>query len=203
MAVPFWIMNLSPQRLQALEARWQDPLTQAQLANPWQTVLIDGQRVPGVVTMEKIRRKLKAQANKKAGGDGGSATIRGLENPEFSMRVEVYTPSQFSALLRLIPQLDVIGKGSRAERKTITHPMAQMLGVRSVSFLSIEVEPPMAGGPMVVTLGMLGYGQSGAGSSTATTKAGPPPTPSVALPDGGVPRDRLPHYVVRPPGGGR
>lgn len=202
MAVPFWIMNLSPQRLQALEARWSDPLTQAQLANPWQTVLIDGTRVPGVVTMERIKRKLRAQKNTKGGGDGGSATIRGLENPEFSMRVEIYVPSQFSALLQLIPQLDVIGKGKRTDRKNITHPMAQMLGVRSVSFMSIEVDSPMAGGPMVVLLGMLGYGQQSTGTTT-TTKATPPPTPTVALPDGGSPRDRLPNYVVRPPGGGR
>lgn len=203
MIVDFWIANLSAARIQALEARWASPLTQAQLANPWQTVLIDGQRIPGLCSLKKAGRKLRAKVNSKAGGDGGSATIRGLENPQFKLTTQLFTPSQFDAWLALVPELEIIGKGSRTDRKSISHPLAQLCGVRSVSFLEVEYEAPEAGGPLVVTLGLLGYGQESTGRSVSTTtKQAPAPAPSVvSLPQ--APQAPSLRSFVAAPGGGR
>lgn len=201
MAIPFWIVNLSQARLDAMEARWRSPLTQAQLANPWQQVRLDGKALPGLWFYRKVKRKLKAQANKKAGGDGGSATIRGLLNPDFQLRGELYIPSHFSAWIDVAQDLDVVGKPSDRDQHLIEHPMASLAGIRNIIVLGFEYDLPMNGGPLVVALDCLGV--AARDGATKTPKA-PPPTavPSVKLPSSGDARPITP-FVIKPPGAAR
>jgi len=203
--VVYWIQSLSPARLAAMERRWSSALTQAQLANPWLRVAIqmgDGMvRMPGVCRLRKMKRKLRAQQNKKSGGDGGSATIRGLVNPEFELDIELYTKSHFDAWVAMVPSLDIVGKGGRTDKRFIDHPLTQLCGVTRVSFLEVDYTYPEAGGPLKVKLGLLGYGQE-ANKTTVTPKSkAVPSAPTQSLSDGTAP-SRVPE-LIKPPGPAR
>ena len=173
MAVPFWVMNLSQARLNALEARWQSVLTQMQLANPWQQIRLDGTALPGLWMLRKVKRKIVAQQNKKSGADGGSATFRGLENPNFEAKGELYIPSHLSAWVSLVQQLDVTGNPSARTKHLIEHPLCTLTGVRAVLCLGFEYDLPEAGGPLRVTLEMLGVDQRDGATVAPKPKATP------------------------------
>lgn len=202
-SVDFWIANLSrdPRRLQALERRWSSPLTRAQLANPWQQVRLDGRALPGLWIFRKVKRQLKAQANKKAGADGGNATLRGLLNPNFQLDGQLYVPSHFSAWLEIVPTLDLFGDPKKREQHLIEHPLATLAGVRAVLALEIEYGLPLGGGPLTISLGVLGVNVRDGATKTPTAPP-PVPVPSVSLPTGGDARPITP-FVVRPPGAAR
>lgn len=201
MAIPFWIVNLSQARLDALEARWRSPLTQAQLANPWQQVKLDDTALPGLWTFEEVERKLKAQVNKAAGKDGGSGTIRGLLNPEFKLTGELYIPSHFEAWIKIAQDLDVVGKPSAREQHTVEHPLASLTGVRNVLVLSFRYRAPRGGGPLVVQLGCMGVSTRDGASKTPPPPP-PVPPPTVKIPSSGTARPISP-YMIKPPGAAR
>lgn len=186
MAIPFWVINLSQWRLDAMEARWNSPLTQAQLANPWQQVRLDGSALLGLWNFKKVKRKLKAQANKKSGADGGSATIRGLVNPNFELDGELYIPSHLEGWIKVVQDLDVVGNPSAREQHTIEHPLASLSGVRNIIALDFEYVAPERGGPLKIVLGVLGV--NARDGAAVTPKAKPVPTastaPQVSIPAG-------------------
>ena len=206
MALPFWIPNLTQDRLDALERRWASPLTQAQLRNPWQRVLVDGAPLPGVWSLRKVGRKLRAQPNKKSGADGGPATIRGLENPNFKLYGELYIPSHLAAWVELVPKLDVVGDPAKRAQHLIEHPLCGLTGVRGILFLEVEYDLPEEGGPLKISLGLLG--ESTRDGATKTPQAKPTPTaatasvPVIPIQGAQAPAQNLPQYVI-PPGAAR
>lgn len=202
MSIPFWIVNLSQARLDAMEARWRSSLTQTQLSNPWQQVLLDDKPLPGLWNFEEIERKLTAQANKKSGGDGGPATIRGLLNPDFRLTGELYVPSHFSAWIEVAKNLDVVGKPEDRKQHLIGHPLASLTGVRNVIVLSFRYRAPRGGGPLVVQLGCLGVSERPGATKRPAAPPPPSPVPSVKLPSSGDARTIAP-FVIRPPGAAR
>lgn len=197
MSVPFWIVNLSQQRLDAMEARWASALTQAQLANPWQQVRLDGQALPGLWSLRKVKRKITAQANKKSGSDGGSATLRGLVNPNFELRGQLFIPSHLDAWIKLVPSLDVTGKPDQRSQHNIEHPLCTLTGVRSVLVLELEYQAPEQGAPLGIALGLLGYGQKD--GQTKKPKAKPVGTKDVPTVDIGRSAPAPSLRQVRPP----
>lgn len=201
MAVDFWIANLSQDRLNALEARWSSPLTRAQLNNPWQAVKIDGVAVPGLCMLRKVKRKLKFQQNKASGSDGGTATIRGLENPQFDLEVLLFTPSHLSAWLKIAKSLDLFGNPSERSQHLIEHPLCQLSGVKAVIALEIEYRTPEAGGPLSIILGLLGYGEKAGATKLPAKKTVPTAAPSVPIEPQKSPQS-LQQYI-RPPGAAR
>ena len=167
-SVPFWIPNLSAQRRQWLEDRWNSELTQAQLQIPWQRVVLSlpaqtGQppvwrvMLPGIATLRRLGRKVKAQVGKVSGGDGGPVTFRGLENPAFDIDVELYTPTHFAQWLSVLEKLDVVGDPRNRQSYVIEHPLATMSKVRQVIVVGQDHELPMGGGPLMAKLSVLGW----------------------------------------------
>lgn len=212
--VPYWVIGIDRQISDGaggtttiadlINSRWSSTLTDAQLnKNPWQRVLIDDQPLPGVWTVEKMKRKLSAQVNKKSGGDGGSATIRGLLNPQFTLKGELYTPDHLQQWLQVLSILDVIAKDPKTRSQHLfDHPLAKLCNISAVVILELEYSPPMRGGPLGVTLGVLGVSEQD--GATVTPKSKPVPTaappPAIQLTSGA----RAPNLVeIVPPGAAR
>ena len=206
MALPYWIPNLTQERLDALERRWASPLTQAQLRNPWQRVQVDGAPLPGVWWLRKVKRTLKAQQNKKSGADGGPATIRGLENPNFRLNGELYIPSHLAAWVELVPRLDMVGDPAKRGQHLIEHPLCTLTGVRAFIFLEVEYDLPEEGGPLKISLGLLGESVRDGATKTPTAKptptAGSTSVPVIPIQGAQAPAQNLPQYVI-PPGAAR
>lgn len=201
MALDYWIQNLSQDRLDALEARWSSALTQSQLANPWQQVVIQGTAVPGFCMLRGVKRELKFQQNKAAGNDGGSVTLRGLENPQFDLEIHLYTPNQLSSWLKLAKTLDLFGDPAKREVKQIEHPLCKLSGVKYVLAVKIEYKIPEAGGPLIILLGLVGYGEKPGATKRPKPKAVPTAAPTVPL-DPPTSPPSIQQYV-RPPTAGR
>lgn len=203
MSLDFWIQNLSEKRLNALEARWASALTQSQLANPWQQVVIQGTRVPGVCMLRSVKRELKFQKNKAAGEDGETITLRGLENPQFELEIHIYTPSQLDSWLKMAKSLDLFGDPQKREVKQIEHPLCNLSGVKYVLAVKIEYRIPEAGGPLVVVLGLVGYGVRPGVSSTKRPKPKAVPTAVPTVPLDPPTSPPAVQQFVRPPAAGR
>ena len=186
-SVPFWVRGIDRVIVDVegfrttvavlLNQRWNNKLTRAQLGNPWQRYLIDGQQLPGVWSMKKMKRKLQAQSNKKSGADGGSATIRGLVNTQFELEGELYTPDHLQQWLQVLSVIDVIAKDTRTRNQHLfEHPLATLCAVSSVLILELEYRVPEQGGPLGVTLGLLSTG----GKDGQTKKPQKKPVPTAA-----------------------
>lgn len=176
-SIPYWIND--PQVRGYINAGWQSQLTASQLRHPWQAVLIDGSPMPGLCNLRSIKRKLKVQKNKSSGNDGGSATIQGLLNPEFSLTQEIYTEAQYLAWLGFMAYIDIVGKPSKRERHLLEHPLARICRVGACVFLSFELDAPEMGGPLRCKYDLLGYG-SLKQSGSVQPKTAPPNTITVA-----------------------
>lgn len=210
-SIPFWIPNLSAQRRQWLEDRWNDPLTQAQLQNPWQRIVLSlpaqpGQppvwrvMLPGVATLRKVGRKLKAQSAKASGNDGGPVTFKGLENPAFDIDVELYVPSHFAQWLSLLDKLDVVGDPKNRQSYIIEHPLCTLNKVRQIIVVGQEHNLPLGGGPLVAKLNILGWDQRQ--GATKTAKAPPQAAPAIQLATS-VPKVPNITKFITPPGPSR
>jgi hypothetical protein len=175
--IPFWIND--PVVRGWIEAGWSSQLTASQLRHPWQQVLVDGSPLPGFCNLRSIKRKLKVQQNKSSGNDGGSATIQGLLNPEFSLTQEIYTEKQYLAWLGFMQYIDIVGKPNKRERHLLQHPLAAICRVGACVFMSFELDAPEAGGPLRCKYELLGYG-SLKPSGSVQPKVAPPNTISVA-----------------------
>jgi len=155
-SIPYWIND--PQVRALIDAGWQSQLTASQLRHPWQQVLVDGSPIPGLCNLKNIKRKLKMQQNKSSGNDGGSATIQGLLNPNFSLTQEIYTEAQYLQWLGFMQYIDIVGKPSKRERHLLEHPLARICRVGACVFMSFELDAPESGGPLRCKYELMGYG---------------------------------------------
>lgn len=203
LTIPYWVINPSQQRLDAMEARWASKLTDRQLSNPWQQIRLGGKALPGVWRFERMKRRLTVQSNKKSGSDGGKPTIRGVVNPEFQLHGQLYIPSHFSEWIDIARRLEVAGDPEKRQQHLLEHPMASLGGVRAVLVIGLEYLAPERGGPLGVMLDLLGVSER----DGATRKPKPPNVPTAKTPIVTVtPQGNAPsvsQYVIRPPDAGR
>lgn len=207
MAVPFWVVNLFRQREEAMEARWSSPLTQAQLANPWQRVVYDGAPLPGLWNLRKVKRKMVAQKKKKTGSDGGNANLRGLESAAFDLQGELYTPSHLDAWIKLVPSFNLVAPTGQTppdarSSKQIEHPICTLSGVRFVVAVGIEYTAPQEGGPLRINIDLLGTDERKGATKDPKKKpvktTSSADTPRIELNAAGQAKQNLRQYVLPP-----
>lgn len=145
-SIPYWVNGVQTQIF--LEAGWESELTASQLRHPWQQVLIDDRVVPGVVTLQRVKRKVKYQKNKSSGNEGGSVTDRGSNLVTFTMDVEVYTASQLRDFLKFLQYIQINKKPDKRNEHLILHPLTYMCRVAAVVFEAYEIDAPVSGGPL-------------------------------------------------------
>ncbi len=171
--IPFWL-NWSQSALDLLDKRWKSRTAQAQLQNPWQIVQVDGDALPGLCDVKEVEQKLTVQNNKKSGGDGGRPTIKGRENPEFTVEMEIHAPFQWIAWQQLKPSLNVVEKPTERDEHYVEHPLLAASGITWCIIIGLKHHKPEPGGPMKVQIKLLGCSEK----KGATTVPARPPLPS-------------------------
>lgn len=172
--IPFWV-NAPQAVLDRLDARWKNRNAQAQLRNPWQVVKLGlpqaGAKssvlvypLPGLCEIDVIEQKLTVQNNKKSGGDGGRPTIRGRENPDLVVHMELHAPFQWIAWQQLKPQLRVVEHPTERDEVYVEHPLAAAGGINWCVVIGLKQHKPISGGAMKVEIKLLGCSEKKGGT---------------------------------------
>lgn len=180
--IPFWL-NWSQASLDMLDRRWKSKIAQAALKNPWQIVRIDNVILPGLARVKEVDQKLRVQDNKKGGGDGGRPTIRGRENPEFTITLEIHAPYQWIEWQTLKPTLNVVERPTDRDEHYVENPLIAVSGVTWCIVIGLKQFEPESGGPMKVDIRMLGCSEK-KGATKVPTQGAIPATPTISLTPG-------------------
>jgi hypothetical protein len=128
--------------------------------NPWDLVILNGFRSPGVATVKCIPQ-VKIDLPKEVARDGGPATEKGHVPAKVDIQIKIWTPDQWDAMQNLmeaiwrqpgqkyrlelvggiLPQTSTTGTGDKTKAKpaiTIAHPCCALYGVTAVMLESPE-----------------------------------------------------------------
>lgn len=155
----------------------------------WDAPTIAGAQIPGVVRLASpVGRRLKIDDGQAAGNDGGSVTIKGLENPRFHFLVELRTDAEQAAWDQLVALLEPRQNPRDRKPVPVYHPSLARYGIQVclVEYIGDE-EQPTAGGNLRGKIECRGLFPSKKGATkkaAANGAAGPAPTIPLAVTTG-------------------
>jgi hypothetical protein len=99
----------------------------------WDTLVLNGTKVPGVATVE-IGRKTKKDAKPAKGQNGSEQEFSGYEDATVKIRIVLWTKDQLDTFVEeVMPIIEPNADKSKVRSVTISHPVAQLRKVFSIS----------------------------------------------------------------------
>lgn len=164
-------------------------------SNPdaWDAPTLAGRPIPGIVKLvTPVGRRLRIDDKPPAGSDGGSVTIKGIENPKFAFAVELRTNEEQQEWDELVALLEPRRDPKDRKPVTVYHPSLARygIGVCVIEFIGDE-EQPFAGGNLRCKIECRGLYPKKPATKKASTSgsAGPVPTIQTAVSTGKPARD--------------
>lgn len=175
--------------------------------NPWDTVFIDGQQLPGLCRVEGLPT-LKIDQKKKGGADAITFTATGYLPGPISVEITIWTASQWEIFVRLAKDGTLWRKPRKKAKakelaKTISHPALALWGITQIIVQGVSTPEH---GPIkfskVVKLRCLEYVPPDKDDHTKTAKAQPNfPANSPKFPAGALNAAARPSDAVAGPRG--
>ena len=118
----------------------------------WEKPTIGGIQLPGIVKLSNTSIKLRVEANKGSGNDGGGSLIRGLEIPKFSFELTLLSREDEDTWNKIVPTL--LPRKDPTQRGTfaVYHPSLARFRIVACIVEELEEVPPTAGGPLVARI---------------------------------------------------
>ncbi len=141
-------------------------------AKRWMQPTLGNIVLPGVVYLHECGIGLRNQKSKSSGNDYGNILIQGLEIPEFTFEILLFTKKDEDAWEN-ISQLYLPRKRPN-ERNILPvyHPMLALYQITSCLVLSLRSRMPNAGGPMGIVIGCVAVSPINANATKTLTSKG-------------------------------
>lgn len=146
----------------------------------WETCWIGNHYIPGLITVHWTsppRRRIEKKPIK--GADGTRVTDQGDELAAFTVRSEIYSPSQWEELQLVIPVIWTPKSGGTRAPLTVMHPVPNVVGIQDVYLESVIVRQPQ-NQIMVVEFKCLEYKPNPVVIKAAAGRNTPPTNPEIA-----------------------
>lgn len=133
-----------------------EDLTHAGSPPAWNTLVINGTKLPWLARLTSIRHKLVKVSGRASGQGPGSPTVRGREPGTFTFQFRLRNNAEWDDFVELAPKLlpIVVKTASDAQKLTssvqVYYPMVAAFGVRWAIVDEIEGSAPEGGGPALV-----------------------------------------------------
>lgn len=154
----------------------------------WNHPTLAGRFLPGRVKLKNAGRKLRYDAHKTSGSDGGGVTIKGLEPRKFTFEIEIVTEEDHDAWDRLVPLIEPMKDPKARGPVSVYHPSLARYGIQACQVVEIEEEPPEAGGPLKCKIECLAVTPKKPGATKKATSKNAPPPPTPTTPFGQAPQ---------------
>jgi len=203
--IPFWRDDLPAEGPPSIIGRErQGEVIQAdQSAATWETFLVNGERLPGLIKLVKAPPLgLHEVFSKGQNKDSQVRKILGLKSPEFAVSCTLLSVKHWEAWQRMRPLLLPVEKANgRGEVRSISYPMVNVQSIAYAYVTMIDpVQVPDAGGPAVFVIHWRAWwpsdNNSRSGKASKTLKD-PPQTATIDIASS-VPRAELLKDLTRP-----
>lgn len=118
----------------------------------WEKPSIGNIVLPGVVHLKRAGISLRHEKGKSEGNDNGQILIQGLDMPSFEFELLLMTKEDEEAWNALVPYL--LPRKDPRDRGIfpVSHPSLNRYQIYTCCVTDLEEIPPVAGGPMKVTI---------------------------------------------------
>jgi len=118
----------------------------------WDNPSLGDFELPGIVNIKPIKKMLRIEDNKASGKDGGGSIIKGLDQPDFTIELLIYTGTQEQQWSKIVQVILPTKNPKDRVAFYLRHPTLSRMQVYYCIVVGVEETPPVAGGPLTVTI---------------------------------------------------